>query len=309
VRVAVIGFVGLVTLSALGSIGGGSDKKPGANAASPTPSQSTPSSAIGTTAAGTAPRRKHRHHHHAAVHKPKRRHHHHGQPVRAGAAAACPSAGRTLAGVYHPSRLVVLNPCEYAAGVVDDVRHEEDGDLHIIVHLASAYTHLLDGDNYSQQDGDLVVEFMARDGGHLPAPSVGARLAMIGAWVLDSEHGWREIHPVFWDSLAGRTYRSGPQYGGSPAGDYSSTAAEDCRTQTGAPCAGYSGGSTGGGGGSGGGGPDGSSGGSCEPGYTPCLPITGDLDCGEISDALKPIHVTGSDPYRLDSDGDGLGCE
>jgi hypothetical protein len=52
-----------------------------------------------------------------------------------------------------------------------------------------------------------------------------------------------------------------------------------------------------------------SPGGSCEPGYTPCLPVAGDLDCGDISDSLKPIHVTGSDPYRLDGDGDGLGCE
>lgn len=53
----------------------------------------------------------------------------------------------------------------------------------------------------------------------------------------------------------------------------------------------------------------GSPGGSCEPGYTPCLPVTSDLDCGDISDSLKPIHVTGSDPYRLDGDGDGLGCD
>jgi uncharacterized protein DUF1524 len=50
-------------------------------------------------------------------------------------------------------------------------------------------------------------------------------------------------------------------------------------------------------------------GGQCEPGYSPCLPIVDDLDCGEISDALKPIHVTGDDPYRLDADDDGLGCE
>lgn len=51
------------------------------------------------------------------------------------------------------------------------------------------------------------------------------------------------------------------------------------------------------------------SGAACEPGYSPCLRITSDLDCGEIADSLKPIHVTGSDPYRLDADGDGLGCE
>ena len=52
-----------------------------------------------------------------------------------------------------------------------------------------------------------------------------------------------------------------------------------------------------------------SSGGSCEPGYSPCLPVTSDLDCGDIPDSEKPVHVTGDDPYRLDGDGDGLACE
>jgi hypothetical protein len=50
-------------------------------------------------------------------------------------------------------------------------------------------------------------------------------------------------------------------------------------------------------------------GGACEPGYSPCLPIVGDLDCADISDSLKPIAVTSDDPYNLDGDGDGLGCE
>lgn len=58
---------------------------------------------------------------------------------------------------------------------------------------------------------------------------------------------------------------------------------------------------------SGGGG--GTSGGTCEPGYSPCLPVVSDLDCSQIPDYKKPIRVTGSDPYRLDSDGDGWGCE
>ncbi len=50
-------------------------------------------------------------------------------------------------------------------------------------------------------------------------------------------------------------------------------------------------------------------GGRCEPGYSPCLPIVSDLDCDDINDSLKPIHVTGIDPYRLDGDADGYGCE
>ncbi len=53
----------------------------------------------------------------------------------------------------------------------------------------------------------------------------------------------------------------------------------------------------------------GSPGGSCEPGYTPCLPVASDLDCGDIPNSEKPIHVTGPDPYRLDGDGDGIACE
>lgn len=52
--------------------------------------------------------------------------------------------------------------------------------------------------------------------------------------------------------------------------------------------------------------PPASSGGNCAPGYTPCLPIVDDLDCADIG---HPVRVTGADPYRLDADGDGWGCE
>jgi hypothetical protein len=31
-----------------------------------------------------------------------------------------------------------------------------------------------------------------------------------------------------------------------------------------------------------------------------------DLDCADIG---FPVRVIGSDPYRLDGDGDGVGCE
>jgi endonuclease YncB( thermonuclease family) len=50
--------------------------------------------------------------------------------------------------------------------------------------------------------------------------------------------------------------------------------------------------------------------GSCHPSYTPCLPVTGDLDCADVRAlGVAPVRVTGSDPYRLDGDGDGFGCE
>lgn len=48
----------------------------------------------------------------------------------------------------------------------------------------------------------------------------------------------------------------------------------------------------------------------CEPGYSPCLPVTGDLDCPDIEAmGVAPVTVSGSDRYRLDGDGDGTGCE
>jgi hypothetical protein len=47
----------------------------------------------------------------------------------------------------------------------------------------------------------------------------------------------------------------------------------------------------------------------CEPGYSPCLPRAIDLNCSDIPKSKKPIRVTGRDPYRLDGNGNGLGCE
>lgn len=48
-------------------------------------------------------------------------------------------------------------------------------------------------------------------------------------------------------------------------------------------------------------------------GYSPCIPPGPDVDCsggtGNGPRYTGPVTVTGSDPYGLDSDGDGFGCE
>ena len=50
----------------------------------------------------------------------------------------------------------------------------------------------------------------------------------------------------------------------------------------------------------------------CHPAYDPCLPnLPGDaLNCGDLRSDQKPVTVIrpGTDPYRLDRDGDGRGC-
>ena len=106
----------------------------------------------------------------------------------------CPSETKVLNGVYHPERLSVLNPCKTVRGRVALIReHEDDGDLHF--DIAVRDKSLLRSGNYGQQEGLLVVEFMPRDFGHLPAPSVGDRVTLLGAWVDDTQHSWNEIHP------------------------------------------------------------------------------------------------------------------
>ena len=52
---------------------------------------------------------------------------------------------------------------------------------------------------------------------------------------------------------------------------------------------------------------------NCTPGYDPCLPPAPDYDCqggsGNGPMYTGRVLVTGPDPYDLDRDGNGVGCE
>jgi hypothetical protein len=162
------------------------------------------------------------------------------QPPATPASATCPPRSQALKGVYHPERLTIVDHCRYASGKVVAVRDENDGDLHIEVKLNPRYKKLLSPGNFDSYYR-LVVEFMARDAGHLPRPYPGDRIRMVGAWVHDTEHGnWSEFHPVWRVSLnGGRWRRSGPQFGGSPPEARSRNAEGLCRDEKGRECAGY----------------------------------------------------------------------
>ena len=52
----------------------------------------------------------------------------------------------------------------------------------------------------------------------------------------------------------------------------------------------------------------------CDPNYSDCVPVASDVDCaggsGDGPAYVKgPVRVIGKDIYRLDRDGDGIGCE
>jgi hypothetical protein len=194
--------------------------------------------------------------------------------------------------VYHAYRLRVLGSCRWYRGTVTSVRHEDDGDYHVDVAPDAGFAPFLDADNYSQQGGSLVTEIMP--GQRFPIPNVGDHVGMFGTWVLDTDHGWNEIHPIW-----------AIQYGGGSLVQSLPVVP---------PVYGDEGGSASGGsatGSSAGGGPN------CTPGYSPCLPLgPSDYDCygggGDGPAYTKPgvvYRVTGSDPYRLDGNGNGLGCE
>lgn len=53
---------------------------------------------------------------------------------------------------------------------------------------------------------------------------------------------------------------------------------------------------------------------TCDPNYSGCVPVAGDVDCyggkGDGPAFTKgPVTVVGSDIYRLDGDGDGIACD
>ena len=115
--------------------------------------------------------------------------------------------------VYNPDRLVMKARCLRASGVIDAIRQEADGDLHILLRLDAPYQRYLTPANQGQELGDLVVEPVcvhpvsqadaiapcAADPDPIQnLPHTGMRVWMEGRYVLDMGHGgWAELHPLY----------------------------------------------------------------------------------------------------------------
>jgi len=121
------------------------------------------------------------------------------------------TCGDPKAHVYSPDRLQLLAPCVTVTGTVAVIRSERDGDLHVLLGLDSGQEKYINAKNVSSENGDLVLEPVcvrpptqpdaipacAAYTNPLPIPAVGTHISVTGAWVLDLDHGWMEIHPVF----------------------------------------------------------------------------------------------------------------
>jgi hypothetical protein len=121
--------------------------------------------------------------------------------------------------VYHgrfPSaegRLHILDPCVTVSGVIMNARREKDGDWHVQLDLDPEFSSLLNQANLEKQQGYLVLEPICSNPvtqhdtldesvcedfsqSIFDTDLLGKRVAVTGAYVVDMEHGWTEIHPV-----------------------------------------------------------------------------------------------------------------
>jgi hypothetical protein len=112
--------------------------------------------------------------------------------------------------VYHPDRFIVEQKCMTITGTVYSVLHEADGDNHIRIKLDPGQEKLLNQKNIDAQHGCLVVEIiyaydckqpdaMTASKGYKNTvfiPKVGQHVKVTGPYVLDQQHGWKELHPV-----------------------------------------------------------------------------------------------------------------
>ena len=150
------------------------------------------------------------------------------------AAAATPTGqapatcGDPHAHVYSPDRLRLLAACVTVTGVIDVIRNEKDGDLHVLLRLDPGEEKYINAKN-AQELGDLVLEPVCVDrptqadavsactgySNPLSIPPVGSHISVTGPWVLDLDHGWLEIHPVSSVGSAG-ALASAPQPAPSP---------------------------------------------------------------------------------------------
>jgi hypothetical protein len=152
--------------------------------------------------------------------------------------------GPPLSGVYLPERLQVLDRCSTVSGIVDCLKAEPDGDVHLRVRLDPQFAGLLRPANSLQTCTDhsgphLVVEIIPQrsqgllfrennaDAGGFATPSTpnpGDHITVTGPHVIDKNllhrvlfqgrpaENWAEIHPA-WAIAVDRPGRQPNNYG------------------------------------------------------------------------------------------------
>jgi len=112
--------------------------------------------------------------------------------------------------VYRKSRLHIVEGCIAVTGTIRHIKREADGDEHIQLAVDPEFAKLLNERNKVAQGDTLIVEPICQGPTTQPdaeaacrdfhspveVPGAGAKVRVVGSYVLDSAQGWMEIHPV-----------------------------------------------------------------------------------------------------------------
>jgi hypothetical protein len=112
--------------------------------------------------------------------------------------------------VYKPSRLRQLASCLSVTGVIEESSANSDGDQHFLLRLDRGQDTLVNKRNLKKKHGDLVLEIVCANPtsmkkvksacagytNRVPLAAVGEHVRATGTYVIDSDNGWAEIHPV-----------------------------------------------------------------------------------------------------------------
>ena len=111
--------------------------------------------------------------------------------------------------VYHSNRFKVYEACKTVSGTIIGKHDNDDGDIHLQLRL-NGNSSLLNAKNISEQNGCLVLEIICAKKvtqadaigpcsgyyNNVTVPGIGDNISVSGSYVLDTNHGWNEIHPV-----------------------------------------------------------------------------------------------------------------
>jgi hypothetical protein len=123
----------------------------------------------------------------------------------------CRDPNNTSSHVYNPARLQTVKGCITVSGIVDSVIPEDDGDYHIWFHVDQQYASLPNDANNAYRQGEMLAEIICATtvnqqdavlacenySNQIQIPSTNQNITVTGPYVLDSYHGWMEVHPVY----------------------------------------------------------------------------------------------------------------
>ncbi len=105
--------------------------------------------------------------------------------------------GDVLADVQDPDRLLLLKSCLTVTGVVVETSRSADGNFTFRLRVDLAYNWTLNDVNRNKLRNYLQVEITPADQGATATPTIGARIAVTGAYVEDITRGWNAIYPAW----------------------------------------------------------------------------------------------------------------